>query len=292
MKVLPFKIPKTVQESFHLQVDRQQYFYDNLHQHPEIQLTCILEGEGRFIVGDYIGPFKANDLFLIGPDLPHVFRSDPKYYEPGHTQNVHSISVFFEWAFLGGKFLMLPEMKKVLEFSKEAEKGLQVSGKAKDQVSKLMKALFKAEMMDRLVVFLRILNVLSCSNELESLTSAGIYNDFDETDGERLNAIYRFTINEYHRRISLEEVAAVSNMTVNSFCRYFKKRTRKSYVKFLNEMRIAQACRLLQQYNYSISQIGLEVGFSNLSNFNRKFKEIKNCNPSEFRSQHLKSLPG
>jgi len=288
MKVLPFKIPKTVQESFRLQIDHQQHFYDNLHQHPEVQLTLIIKGEGKLIAGDYIGPFKANDLFLIGPNLPHVFRNDPSYYSSDNSQKAHSISVFFEWKFLGDKFLMLPEMKRILEFSTKAENGLQIVGIPRNNVGEQIKTLFKVKQMDRLIILLSILNTLSISSDFEPLASAGAYHDFDDADGKRLDAIYRFTINEYHRKIPLEEVAGVANMTANSFCRYFKKRTRKSYVKFLNEVRIAQACKLLQQDDSSISQIGLEVGFGNLSNFNRKFKEVRNCTPTEFRSQQNK----
>lgn len=285
MKILPFKIPKTVHESFRLQTDRQPYFYDNLHQHPEFQLTLIFKGEGELIVGDYIGPFEPGDLFLIGPDLPHVFRCDPQYYRTNFTREAHSISVFFDWGFWGEKFLSLPEMSNINEFFKESENGLRIKGDARTAVSKLMEELFTVNNVDRLIILLKILDVLSLSSGHASLASAGTFHDFDEDDGRRLDAIYRFTINEYHRKIGLDEVAAVSNMTVNSFCRYFKKRTRKSYIRFLNELRIAQACKLLQQKDTSISQVGLEVGFSNLSNFNRKFKEIKKCTPTEFRNQ-------
>ena len=290
MKILPFKIPKTIHESFRLQTDRQPYFYDNLHQHPEFQLTLIFEGDGELIVGDYIGPFKSDDLFLIGPDLPHVFRCAPQYYRTNSSREAHSISVFFDWEFWGEKFLSLPEMKNIREFFKESENGLQIKGEVRIIVSKLMKELFSANNVDRLIILLKILDVLSLSTDHELLASAGTFHDFDEDDGKRLDAIYRFTINEYHRKINLDEVAAVSNMTVNSFCRYFKRRTRKPYIRFLNELRIAQACKLLQQNDNSISQIGLEVGFSNLSNFNRKFKEIRNCTPTEFRNQQANSL--
>ena len=93
----------------------------------------------------------------------------------------------------------------------------------------------------------------------------------------------RFTLKEYHRPVSLDEIAGVANMTVNSFCRYFKTRTRKSYLNFLTEFRIGQACKLLQQEEYSIADVGFRVGFGNLSNFNRKFKELNGCTPKEYR---------
>jgi AraC-like DNA-binding protein len=266
MKILPFKIPKTSQESFRLQEDRDQHFYDYLHQHPEVQLTLILSSEGKVIAGDYIGAFKPGDIFLIGPNLPHVFRNDSRYYEQADISIAHSYTVFFEWQSFGEKFLSLPELKKLQEFTKLSERGLYIKDPVRSRISQLMK-----------------LNILSHSDSIEPLASSGIYNEFDEIDGKKLADVYRFTMNEYHRKIQLDEVADIANMTTNSFCRYFKKRTRKSYIDFLTEIRIGQARKLLQQNDLSISQICFEVGFNNLSNFNRKFRELCEITPTEFR---------
>lgn len=283
MKILPFKIPKTSEESFRLQEDHESHFYDHLHQHPEVQLTQILSSEGKVIVGDFIGTFKAGDIFLIGPNLPHVFRNDSKYYTSLHDGQAHSLTVFFEWQTFGDKFLSLPELTHLQEFSKLSQRGLFVQEPVKTRISRLMKLLFKKTGMDRMITLLKILSVLSEYKHVEPLASSGTYNEFDEIDGKKLADIYRFTMNEYHRKISLDEVASIAHMTTNSFCRYFKKRTRKSYIDFLTEIRLGQAKKLLQQKNLSISQISIEVGFNNLSNFNRKFREMCSITPTEFR---------
>lgn len=283
MKILPFKIPKTSQESFRLQEDREIHFYDNLHQHPEIQLTLILESEGKVIAGDFIGAFKPGDIFLIGANLPHVFRNDQKYYDEPVEGQAHGLSVFFELKSFGDTFLSLPELAHLSEFSRLSERGLLIQEPIKSRVAQLMKHMFRKAGMDRLIVLLKILNILSANNNLEPLASAGVYNEFDELDGRKLADIYRFTMNEFHRKITLDEVADLAHMTTNSFCRYFKKRTRKSYVDFLTEIRIGHARKLLQQDNLSISQISMEVGFNNLSNFNRKFRSICSLTPTEFR---------
>jgi len=288
MKILPFKIPKTSQESFRLQVDHQQHFYDYLHQHPEVQMSMILGSEGKLIAGDYIGTFKPGDIFLIGANLPHVFRNDPKYYHDGEGNPAHMISVFFEWQAFGDKFLSLPEMKGLHEFARFSERGLVINEPVANRISQLMKHLFRTSDMDRFIVLLKILNILANSGDVTPLASSGVYHDFDEIDGKKLDSVYRFTMAEFHRKIHLEEVADIANMTVNSFCRYFKRRTRKSYVDFLTEIRIGQACKLLQQKDLSISQICFEVGFSNLSNFNRKFRELTTLTPSEFRRYQVK----
>jgi AraC-like DNA-binding protein len=287
MKILPFKIPKTSQESFRLQEDREHHFYDYLHQHPEVQLTLILSSEGKVIAGDYIGTFKPGDIFLIGANLPHVFRNDSRYYEQGDDSTAHSYTVFFEWQSFGEKFLSLPELKRLQEFTKVSDRGLYIKDPVRNRISQLMKQMFRTSEMDRLIVLLKILNILSHAESIDPLASSGIYNDFDEIDGKKLADVYRFTMNEYHRKIHLDEVADVANMTTNSFCRYFKKRTRKSYIDFLTEIRIGQARKLLQLNDLSISQICFEVGFNNLSNFNRKFRELCEITPTEFRRSQM-----
>ena len=290
MKVLPFKIPKTSQESFRLQIDHQPYFYDYLHQHPEVQITYIVESEGKAIIGDHIGSFAPGDLYVIGPNLPHVFRNDASYYDGLAGKKAHAISIFFEWQSFGDKFLSLPEVKSVSEFSRLSGRGLMIHEPARSYVVKLMRKLFKTSEMERLIVLLEILRLLSETTGMKMLTASGVYNDFNEEDGKRLDAVYRFTMSQFSRRITLHEVAAIANMTVNSFCRYFKRRTRKSYIDFLTEVRIGQACKLLQHDDRSISQVCFEVGFNNLSNFNRKFKELNDCTPSEFRRYQEKAL--
>jgi AraC-like DNA-binding protein len=283
MKILPFKIPKTSQESFRLQEDREPHFYDHLHQHPETQLTMVLESEGKVIAGDHIGAFKPGDIFLMGPNLPHVFRNDTSYYNSVEGESAHMLSVFFEWQSFGEKFLSLPELKHLHDFAKLSERGMIVKDSVRPRVAQLMKLLFKKNGIERIIILLKILSILSQPTNVEPLASSGIYNEFDEVDGKKLADVYRFTMSEYHRKIQLDEVANVANMTTNSFCRYFKKRTRKSYIDFLTEIRIGQARKFLQENDLSISQICFEVGFNNLSNFNRKFREVCAITPTEFR---------
>lgn len=290
MKILPFKIPKTSQESFRLQEDDEPHFYDHLHQHPEVQMTLVLSSEGKVVIGDFISTFKPGDIFIIGPNLPHVFRNDQTYYEGKSEMRARSISVFFEWQSFGEKFLSLPELSHLHDFAKIVERGVYVQQPLRHRVSQLMKIMFRRTGMDRLILLLKILNIMSENKNIEPLASPGAYNEFDEVDGKKLADIYRFTMNEYHRKITLEEVASIAHMTTNSFCRYFKKRTRKSYVDFLTEIRMGQARKLLQQNDLSISQISIEVGFNNLSNFNRKFRELCSLTPTEFRKLHEKKV--
>ena len=290
MKILPFKIAKPVNESVWVQNDYQSHLYDILHQHDEFQITLIQESTGNLIAGNRICEFKPGDIFVFGPRLPHAFRNDAAYYRPETLMLARALSVYFEWNVFGAAFWALPETKLLSDFGQKAERGLLYPGHLYPELALNIEQLSAISGIDRLIRLLSILRQLTIADG-EILSTEGAYNKLNETDEKRLDAVYRFTLNEYHRPISLIEIAGVASMTVNSFCRYFKTRTRKSYLDFLTEFRIGQACKLLQQKDFGIADIAEQVGFVNLSNFNRKFKELNDCTPKEYiKRQELSGI--
>ena len=281
MKVLPFKVTKTINSSFLIQVDDQPYFYDILHKHPELQLTTILESDGTVLIGDYVGNFKAGDVFLISSNVPHVFKNDKKYYTETEELRAHGISIFFEETLFGEKFFKLPETQAVGQFLGKRQ-SLKLHPKTAELLIPKITKLQSLNNLSKVIEMLSILEILAATEDSVTLTS-DVTHDYTESQAKRLNDIYQFTMNEFHREITLEEVADVSNMTVPSFCRYFKKRTRKTYIEFLTEMRVSYACKLLQKEDLSITGVCHLSGFNNLSNFNRKFKKITGYTPTVFR---------
>jgi len=285
MKILPFKIAKPVNESFWVQNDYQPHLYDILHQHDEFQITLIQESTGNLIAGNRICEFRPGDIFVFGTRLPHAFRNDAAHYQPENNLLARALSVYFEWNVFGASFWTLPESKLLADFGQRAGRGIFYPAHFHAGIAENIEQLANTRELDRLIMLLTVLKQLATSEKCEILSTEGTYNKLNETDEKRLDAIYRFTLKEYHRAVSLEEIAGVANMTVNSFCRYFKARTRRSYLDFLTEFRIGQACKLMQQEEIGIADIGFRVGFGNLSNFNRKFRELNGCTPKEYRSR-------
>lgn len=283
MRVLPFQIPKTADESFRVQIDRESYFYDILHQHPEIQITTIVSGTGTLVQGDYLGRYSPGDVFLIGSNVPHVLKSDKAYYDHQPGLESHAISIFFDTNSLGPEFFNLSELKKVSALLQNSGKGFRLHGTTKRDIAELLRSIRHKDGLPRVLAFLSILDLLSDGNELEDLATANPQYILDEHQGNRLKAVMQFTLDQYQRNIRLEEVAGLVHMTPASFCRFFKLRTRKTYINFLNELRIFHACELLEQSDRTVLEVCFESGFMNLSNFNRKFKQIKGCSPSTFR---------
>lgn len=287
MKVLPFKIPKTDDSSFRVQVDRMPHFYDILHQHPESQITFIVSGHGTIIQGDYIGNFQAGDVYIFGANVPHVLKSDAVYYGDESTEECHAICVFFDSESFGKDFFELPEMRAVNDFMRKSTRGLKLSGDVKRRVANILTEIEDQDGITKIISLLNIFNVLSQSDEYQLLSKEPHNINVDESEGKRLNDIFQFTMKEYHRPITLDEVAEVANMTPSAFCRYFKQRTRKTYVSFLNELRVAHACKLLLNKEINVTEVCYRSGFVNLSNFNRKFKSLTNHTPSQYQKVHF-----
>ncbi len=283
MKVIPFKIPKSSKEFVRFQEDRQPYFYDKLHQHPEIQLSCILKGEGKLIVGDYLGRYKPGDVFLLGRNVPHVFRSDKVYYEAGSDLESHGMIVFFDTEAVGQGFWDAEELQEARQFFDRLRGCYQVREIQLDNFIKQVSKLKGQKGLDKVVSGLQLLRVLLQEAKLEPLNLDDRVQGLSEREGRRMDQVLHFLVEQSHRSISLEEAAAVANLSREAFCRFFKERTRKTFTTFLNEMRISNACQLLLKEEATVASVAFAVGFSNLSHFNRVFRNMLGCSPKAYR---------
>ncbi len=286
MKPLPFNISKTSNKSLGIQHDKLPYFYDRLHYHPEWQITLIVRSEGTLYAGDGMCRFGAGDLCFIGSNLPHLFRNDSKYYEL-EEEKAEAISIFFDRKSLGAGFFEIPELRAANVLLREANKGICFPA---DSIGLKVRLLFEnmenQEGINLLQDFLSIIQCL-CESEAGKTVSSVSYDQSQaEAAGKRLDQVLQFIFQNYHKKITVEEAAQASNLSIPAFCRYFKLHTRKTFIAYVNEVRINAACQLLIKQQYSISQIAYKVGFNNLSNFNRQFKRLKGMVPRSFQQHY------
>lgn len=282
MKVIPFKVPTVQGQAFRVQIDDLPHFYDNLHQHPEVQITLIEQGEGVLVAGDYLGDFAPGDVFVLGSGLPHVFRSDKAYFDPHSSLRVRAITVFFERSYWGDTFWQLDELQELRAWHERSAAGFSVRGATRQQAADLLRRMDDLSGMERLVSFFGLLQLLTQAAKAPATLqplSLEVRYQFSETENKRMSQILQFTFQESHRPISIGEIAQVAHLSPEAFCRYFKLRTRKTYLGFLNEVRINNAIKLLNQKDYPVAEVAERVGFSNLSNFNRIFKRITGQTP-------------
>ncbi|MFT5165004.1 MAG: AraC-like DNA-binding protein [Saprospiraceae bacterium] len=285
MKVLPFKIPQSEERSFRVQIDELPHFYDRFHHHPELQITLIEKSHGTLLIGNSISSFQEGDLFVIGANVPHSFRNQESFYTSKQL-TAKSISIFFNKNSLGEGFFSLPELKKVNAILKEADKGIRISGAANNFILSKIRAIESEKGVQRVLTFLEILAQISTSDGIELLSSIGFSLNPATLESKKLEAIFQYILDHYEQPIRLEKVANIANLSISAFCRFFKTRTRKTFSKFVNEFRVSVACKELMAGNHSISEICYQVGFTNLSNFNRQFKEITGFSPSGYVNIH------
>ncbi|WP_019991261.1 AraC family transcriptional regulator [Rudanella lutea] len=283
MKPQLLKVPLLADNSFSVRRDVTPYFYNRWHYHPEIELVYIESGSGTQFVGDSIQHFGPGDVLLVGANLPHYWRCDEVYFARQEGLFAQATVVHFRPDFWGDVFMGLPENRLLGGLLEKARQGLRVQGHCRDQVVAGLRHLAGSAGIDRLIRLLQILALLAQSDELEVLCRNGYSPVFDDADTDRINQIYAYSLANFGRKISLDEIAAVANISPNSFCRYFKSRNRKSYSQFLLELRIQHACKLLMEGNLSVAQVCYESGFNQFSGFNKYFRQITGKSPTEYR---------
>jgi len=280
------KVSKEPGHSFSVRRDLVPYINNKWHFHTEVELIHFKEGRGTQFVGDNMKRFKAGDVVLVGANLPHYWRFDDLYFDAGGTDV--RVAHFSE-NFWGGSFLDLPENTLLKGLLEKARRGLQVEGEAKDRVAHLLEKLLDSEGMPRVILLMEAMHVLAGSDQLQPLASIGFKHSLGEAEHLRINLIYDYSLRHFRRPIQLEEIAAVANISPNSFCRFFKSRTRKTYSRFLLELRVGHACKLLIENNLSIKQLCYESGFNNFTSFYKYFKLITGKSPLEYQREFMSS---
>jgi len=276
MKVEYEKISPDTGSSFrfiHWKSENDRFFW---HYHPEYEIVFVRKGSGKLHIGHHLTTYKEGELVFIGPNLPHTG------FGYGVIGQHEEIVVQLRADFLGESFMHTPEMQQIRLLFDKARQGLSFHGKAQKQVAAKLQRMLHLSHFDRLVELLNIFQVLATTTEYSALNSSDLSFDFSHKDEDRINKVYEFVEHNYQQPIDIQEVADLISLTVPSFCRYFKKITHITYTDFVNEYRVNQACRLLLE-NHPIADICFEVGFNNISHFNKTFKQLKGKSPREYR---------
>ncbi len=281
------KVSKGPGHSFSVRQDLGPHVNTRWHYHKEVELIHFNDGEGTQFIGDSISRFKQGDVVLVGSNLPHYWRFDDVYFDENSRKSADVRVAHFHENFWGDQFLELPEnisLKTVLE---KAKRGIQVTGEHRNIVAEFLNKLLAAEGPQRILLLIEALNTIANCKELNPLSSIGFKQDFLESEKDRINAIYEYSMKNFKRKILLEEIAEVANISPNSFCRFFKSRTRKTYSQFLTELRVGHACKLLMENNLSVKQICFESGFQNFTSFHKYFKLTTGKSPLVYQKEFM-----
>ncbi len=220
------------------------------------------------------------------------YRSDGEYYLEDSRLLSKATVVYFKESFAGDQFWNIPELASVKRLLKLASQGIKFYGLTRTLLEKhILKLSIRNEGIDRIIDLLTILKIMATSKDCNLLSSHAFTKDIHGSDSERINNVYQYILDKYTLNPTLKEVAKIACMSATAFCRYFKTHTNKTYVQFLNEVKIGNACKLLIDNKQTITKICLESGFNNFNHFNNLFKRITGFTPGEYQHQYIE-FPG
>ncbi|PCE64724.1 AraC family transcriptional regulator [Sediminicola luteus] len=252
---------------------------EKIHSHKNFELNYIGSGTGRRIVGDNISGFEKGDLVLMGPNLPHCW----EVLDTEKNTIPYCIVTHFSEEITNAEFFKLPELEGVVELLKAANRGLRFKVEDDSRIRSILEKTTTLHGLEYYIELLKIFNILMNTEEREQLS-----NPMDQTQNfsknlEKINKVYEYVFQNIQEGIKLEEAASVINMAPSSFCRFFKKKTKVTFMEYVKSVRVGIAAKLLAETDKQITQICFECGYNNLANFNHYFKKSMGKTPSEYR---------
>ncbi|WP_117881595.1 helix-turn-helix transcriptional regulator [Aureibaculum luteum] len=272
--------PLAAEDSF-LVFDRVKDDFDfPIHFHPEYELNFIHNGKGvRRVVGDSLEEIDDLELVLVGPNLSHgweLYHCDKK--------EIHEITIQFHDDLFDSKMLSRRIFKPIKDLFNRANHGILFSKKITQD---LMPRILKLSKIDSIDYFLELISILHdlANSRNQRLLSTYISQNENFENSKKIKKVYEYVQANFERKITLNEISELANMSAVSFNRFIKKRTGKTFVEYTNDTRISYATRWLIETDLSIGEIAFKCGFNNIANFNRVFKKVKDCTPSEYKEE-------
>ena len=287
MKPLRLKVP--ADHEFYIDVRREsvKYFANPWHFHEELELTFIIKSEGTKFIGDHISEFKPGEIILLGSRLPHYWRNNSSYYQSSENSGAEAIIIRFNRDFAGNEFLKIPPMKPVLDLIQSATRGILITGQTNVSLQKKMVDFLTMNESQKIVGLTDILLTIAAQKQYSFLCSIGYAHQYKSNDIEKIDAVYDYVLDNYMNDLSVKDIAARCNMNTAAFCRYFKKKTGKTFKDFMNDIRLGNAARLLLKGDLNISEIAFASGFNNPSYFNRLFKRKTSLTPKHYQMKYI-----
>ena len=262
-----------------------KHFTYPLHQHSELELIYIMESTGKCHIGNKVDDFAPGDLMLVGSFLPHMHKSSIEYYEDNDLR-VKAIIIQFSLDFASSELFAYPEMKRINDMVKLSSNGISFSVAKEGEIIAKLTSLLHLKGTEKLLAFLEFLHLLSRCKEFRTFDAALTENNTLLHTDDRMVAVMGYLNRNYTEKISVTEVSKLACMNKTSFCRFFKEKTGKTLINYVNELRVAYACKLLLDGTTSVAQASFQSGFNNLSGFNRVFRSLINQTPTEYKRQY------
>ena len=282
-KVMREITPLTQADCFTIFSRKKTAFDFPLHFHDEIELNFIQNAKGaKRLIGDHIDEIGDIELVLVGPNLQHAW-----FGTDFHGKIITEVTIQFHPDFFDEKFLKKNQLAFIRTLLEKSARGILFSTDAAMHLAPRIIGLRKKQGFDSVLELMSIIHDLSISRDYRILSDSTFNTaEKNQYNSRRIEKVMNFTHQNFHRSISLAEVAKITNMTETAFSRFFKLRTGMTFIDSLTEIRLGHASRMLIETTQTISEIAYDCGFNNISNFNRIFKKKKHCTPKELRESY------
>ena len=257
--------------------ERRNDFKSAYHYHPEFELIWTKKSSGKRFIGNSIAPFAPGELIFLGKNIPHCWMTN---------EQSEQVVVQMREDFLGKDFINAPECYPLKQMFEESYRGIEFFGQTKKSVLKKLEQLQKESSFRKLLHLLEILNDLAQSDEYDYLSTEGYPNNTNRREFERIQMIFGYIHENYQNNLTLEEAASLVSLTKSSFCKFIKRKTKKTFSQIVNEVRISKATDLLINTEQNISEVCYRSGFNDPSYFYKQFAKIMKMSPKEFRDSY------
>lgn len=281
-KILKEITPLTTSDCFTIFERTKTEFDFPLHYHEEMELNLIFNAKGaKRVVGDHVGEINNVELVLVGPNLPHVWKT-----HQCKSREIQEITIQFHKDLFEEKMLRRNQLHFISEMFEKSSRGILFSPDTTEQVSARLKKLRSKQGFDSVLELMSIFHDLSTSRNMQILSEGNFSNVQPTYKSRRIEKVMEYLRQNFDKPVDLSDVAKIANMTEVSFSRFMKSQTGVGFIDTLLDIRLAHASRLLIDTNQPIAEIAYNCGFNNISNFNRLFKKKKGCTPKQFREDY------
>lgn len=271
-------------EDFFIILNRPNAKFDYaLHWHTDFEINLVIGSYGERIVGNSKEEFSDLDVVLIGPRLPHIWSGAIK-------KGNHVITIQFHEQTLAYPLLHKRIFLPILSLLEKAGRGIVFEGEAKEIIKNKILGLAQTKGIESANGFFSLLDYMSKTDSKRLLASHNYQTNFlsNSTHSRRVSMVAEYVDKHYKEEVTLTDIATLTNMSETAFCHFFKKKTGKNFIDYLNDVRIGYASKLLYETTNNISEICFECGFNNTANFIRAFKKKHGKTPSKYREQMKK----
>ncbi|WP_314451455.1 AraC family transcriptional regulator [uncultured Microbacterium sp.] len=258
--------------------------------HPEVEIHLIRSGTGSYLIGREIGAFGPGHVAVVGADVPHDWMSD---LAPGEVIRNRDCVMQFLPSWIARVTEAIPEMHPVMPWVDETRRGIVYTGRTAVDAARMIEEVGNVEGSARIARFFLLLDLLmSAPVHDRHYVAHDLYSTATDANGRTaVDAGLAYVVQNLAGAIRMSEAARLAHMSEPSFSKYFKKASGLTFSELVRRLRVANACRLLDQTDASIASISASVGYQNLANFNRQFRAETGMTPSGYRTSDVSSRP-